>query len=150
MPLITATITGRAIQKVGFRAMIQKNAIMYNLAGSVRNNPDGSVAVALQGSGEQIEKVLNAIRAGSKRSSKNNRITHISAVTGNDIDTFTVFDWTSVSRNITSPYDLVFYLRPSGDPISHHEAKMVWDEIAEITLKGEDLIKFLTHLDADD
>ena len=29
---ITATVTGQAIQKVGFRAMIQKEAIMFNLA----------------------------------------------------------------------------------------------------------------------
>ena len=43
---VTATVTGAKIQKVGFRAMIQREAIMYNLAGSARNNPDGSVEVA--------------------------------------------------------------------------------------------------------
>ena len=31
---ITATVTGAMIQKVGFRAMIQKEAIKYDLAGS--------------------------------------------------------------------------------------------------------------------
>ena len=31
---ITGTISGEAIQKVGFRAMIQKQAIMYDLAGA--------------------------------------------------------------------------------------------------------------------
>ena len=41
---ITATVVGEKIQKVGFRAMIQKQAIMYNLAGYARNNPDGTVA----------------------------------------------------------------------------------------------------------
>ena len=30
---ITGIVSGEAIQKVGFRAMIQKQAIMYNLAG---------------------------------------------------------------------------------------------------------------------
>jgi hypothetical protein len=30
---ITATVIGETIQKVGFRAMIQKQAIMYNLTG---------------------------------------------------------------------------------------------------------------------
>ena len=47
---ITATVAGEAIQKVGFRAMIQREAIMDNLAGSARNNPDGTVTVTLQGS----------------------------------------------------------------------------------------------------
>ena len=43
---ITATVTGAKIQKVGFRAMIQKEAIMYNLAGFARNNPNGGGAPA--------------------------------------------------------------------------------------------------------
>ena len=57
---ITATVTGEAIQKVGFRAMIQKEAIMLNLAGAARNNPDGTVKVSLQG-----DKVPD--RSGSRR-----------------------------------------------------------------------------------
>jgi uncharacterized membrane protein YgcG len=40
---ITATVVGEMIQEVGFRAMIQKQAIMYNLAGHARNDPDGTV-----------------------------------------------------------------------------------------------------------
>jgi acylphosphatase len=44
---ITATVIDENIQKVGFRAMIQKQAIMYNLAGYARNNPDGTVGVVL-------------------------------------------------------------------------------------------------------
>jgi Acylphosphatase len=39
---IAGTVSGQQIQKVGFRAMIQKHAIMYNLAGYARNNPDGT------------------------------------------------------------------------------------------------------------
>ena len=53
---ITATVTGAKIQKVGFRAMIQREAIMYNLAGSARNNPDGSVEVRLQGDKDRIDQ----------------------------------------------------------------------------------------------
>jgi hypothetical protein len=30
---VTATVMGEKVQKVGYRAMIQKQAIMYNLAG---------------------------------------------------------------------------------------------------------------------
>jgi len=65
---ITATVTGAQIQKVGFRAMIQKEAIMFNLAGSARNNPDGTVKVSLQGDKDRIDRTLAAIRAGSKKS----------------------------------------------------------------------------------
>ena len=71
---VTATVTGTDIQKVGFRAMIQKEAIMYNLAGSARNNPDGTVSVSLQGDKDRIEDTLAAIRSGSKKSSKNNTV----------------------------------------------------------------------------
>ena len=53
---ITATVTGAKIQKVGFRAMIQKEAIMYNLAGFARNNPDGTVEVRLQGDKDRIDQ----------------------------------------------------------------------------------------------
>ena len=53
---ITATVTDAKIQKVGFRAMIQKEAIMYNLAGFARNNPDGTVEVRLQGDKDRIDQ----------------------------------------------------------------------------------------------
>ena len=46
---ITGIVSGEAIQKVGFRAMIQKQAIMYDLAGAARNVPDGTVRITLQG-----------------------------------------------------------------------------------------------------
>ena len=60
----------------------------------------------------------------------------------NDLDKFTVVAWTSASRNITNPYDLVFHLRTNDEPISKREAKQVWHEILRSTLKGEDLDKF--------
>src|ERR1700731_2077366 len=44
---ITATVTGAKIQKVGFRAMIQKETIMYILAGFARNKPDVEAVAAL-------------------------------------------------------------------------------------------------------
>jgi acylphosphatase len=39
--------------------------------------------------------------------------------------TFTVIDWTSTSRNITTPYTLVFNLRANDTVISKGEAKAV-------------------------
>jgi acylphosphatase len=147
---IKGIVSGAMIQKVGFRAMIQKQAIMYNLAGTARNIPDGTVSISLQGDKNRIDKVLDAIRTGSKKSSQDNKI----AVTDDAVDpslkTFTVFQWTSTTRNITNPYDLVFQLRPADDEISRKEASASWNTIAESTLKGDDLAKFMKHLDADD
>jgi len=147
---MTATIAGEAIQKVGFRAMIQKEAIMGNLAGSARNNPDGTVTVTLQGDKDRIDQILAAIRAGSKKSSKGNTIAQVPAAVDPDLKTFTVFGWTSTTRNITNPYDLVFQLPPANDQISRHDAKAIWNSIAEGALKGDDLAKFMKHLDDDD
>ena len=147
---ITGTVTGEAIQKVGFRAMIQKQAIIYNLAGYARNVPDGTVGISLQGDKDRIEKVLEAIRTGTKRSSTNNTVSEQPAQLDPSLKTFTVFQWTSTSRNITNPYDLVFNLRPTNDEMSKKEAEAVWNSIAESTLKGDDLAKFMKHLGGED
>jgi acylphosphatase len=147
---ITATVAGEAIQKVGFRAMIQKAAIMDNLAGSARNNPDGTVTVTLQGDKDRIDQLLAAMRAGTKKSSKDNTIAQVPIAVDPNLKTFTVFGWTSTTRNITNPHDLVFYLRPANDQISRRDAKAVWNTIAEGALEGDDLSKFMKHLDDDD
>ena len=61
-----------------------------------------------------------------------------------------MYGWTSTSRNITNPYDLVFQLRPANDEITKKEAAAVWNTIAESTLKGDDLDKFKKHLGDED
>jgi acylphosphatase len=147
---ITATVMGENIQRVGFRAMIQKQAIRYNLAGYVRNNPDGTVGVGLQGDQGRIAKTLEAISAGNKKSSKANIIGEAPAPVDPNLKTFTVFRWTSASRNISTPYDLVFKLRSANTEISGKEAEALWDTIAESALKGEDLAKFMKHLEEDE
>jgi acylphosphatase len=147
---IKGIISGEAIQKVGFRAMIQKQAIIYNLAGYARNVPDGTVSLGLQGDKSRIDRVLDAIRTGTKKSSTDNKISVTDDALDPSLKTFTVFQWTSTTRNITTPYDLVFRLRATDDEISPKQAKGVWNAIAESTLKGDDLAKFMRHLDADD
>jgi acylphosphatase len=62
------------------------------------------------------------------------------------LNTFTVVDWTSTTRNITNPYTLVFKLRADDSVISKAEAKDVWHGILKTTLTGDDLRK----LGADD
>ena len=130
--------------------MIQKEAIMDNLAGSARNNPDGTVTVTLQGDRDRIDQLLAAMRAGTKKSSKDNTVAQVPAAVDPNLKTFTVVGWTSTTRNITNPYDLVFHLRPTNDQISRHDAKAMWNSIAEGALKGDDLAKFMKHLDDDD
>jgi acylphosphatase len=147
---ITGTVSGQQIQKVGFRAMIQKQAIMYNLAGYARNNPDGTVSISLQGDKDRVDRTLDAIRKGSKRSSSNNTVSAANAALDPNLTTFAVFGWTSTSRNITNPYHLVFQLRPADDEISRKQAEEIWNAIAESTLKGNDLEKFKTRIGGED
>ena len=141
---ISGIVTGN-VQKVGFRAMILKQAVKYNLAGSALNTPEGTVQFSLQGDESRISQAVMAIRNGTKRSSNVNVSTSAAKVDPG-LDKFTVIAWTSTSRNITNPYDLVFHLRPNDEPVSKREAKQVWHEILRSTLKGEDLDK----LDDDD
>ena len=147
---VTGAVSGRQIQKVGFRAMIQKQAIRLNLAGSARNNPDGTVSISLQGDRDRIDQALEAMRAGSKRSSRDNIVSVSAGPLDPNLKTFTVVGWTSTSRNITNPYDLVFHLRPTDDELSKKEAEAAWDAIAESTLKGDDLNKFMNRLSGED
>lgn len=136
---VSGTVTGN-VQKVGFRAMIQKQAIQYNLAGSTENNADGSVRFILQGDSNRIKTVLNAISNGSKHSS-DVKVSTSSDRVSQDLRTFMIVGWTSVSRGITNPYDLVFSLRNPDSTISKGAAKAVWLKICERTVKGVDIGK---------
>jgi acylphosphatase len=134
---ISATVTGDD-QKVGFRAMVMKQAIQYNLAGIARNEPDMIVHFKLQGDGKQIDKAIAAIDEGTKRSMGVSVSTSPAAIEPG-LNTFTIVDWTSSTRKITNPYTLIFTLRADGGKISPDEAKTTWHEILQNTLKGDDL-----------
>jgi acylphosphatase len=128
------------VQKVGFRAMILKQAIEYNLAGSAQNIKEETVLFTLQGDENRIDQAVMAIRDGTKKSSNVNVSTSPAKV-DSKLSQFTVIGWTSASRNITNPYDLVFNLRTNDEIISRKKAKSIWHEILRSTLKGEDLNK---------
>ena len=147
---ITGTVSGERIQKVGFRAMIQREAIMHNLAGEARNNTDGTVSFKLQGDKDRIAKAVEAMRVGTKKSSTDNVVNETPVALNPSLKTFTVFGWTSQSRDISTPYDFVFTLRDPDTEISKKGAKAVWNSIAEKTLKGDDLAKFMRHLEEDE
>jgi acylphosphatase len=136
---ILATVIGDD-QQVGFRAMIMKQAIEYNLAGSAKNEANGNVHFTLQGNSDRLDEALVAIRAGTKKSS-NIGVSAYQTAVDRGLSTFTIIDWTSTSRNITTPYTLVFTLRADDKTISKSEAKDVWHQILRTTLHGEDLQK---------
>jgi acylphosphatase len=136
---ILATATGND-QGVGFRATIMKQAIEYNLAGSAKNEANGTVHFTLQGDSDRLDSALAAIREGTNKSS-NIEVSATRTAIDRDLSTFTIIDWTSTSRNITTPYTLVFTLRGDDKVTSKLEAKDVWHQILRTTLRGKDLQK---------
>jgi acylphosphatase len=136
---VAATVTGND-QQVGFRAAIMKQAIEYNLAGSARNDANEVVQFVLQGDKDRIKSALATLQEGTKRSSDIN-ITSTPAPIAPDLDSFTIVDWTSSSRNITNKYNLVFQLRANDTAISLADAKAAWHQILENTLNADDLKK---------
>ncbi len=136
---ISATVNGDD-QQVGFRAMIMKQAIEYNLAGSARNEANEIVRFTLQGDADRLDQALASIREGTKKSS-DIEVSATETAVDPGLSTFTIIDWTSTSRDITTPYTLVFTLRAHDKAISKSEAKDVWHEILQTTLRGEDLKK---------
>ncbi|HTW26324.1 MAG TPA: acylphosphatase [Acetobacteraceae bacterium] len=136
---VAATVTGND-QQVGFRALVMKQAIEYNLAGSVTNDANDIVHFTLQGDKKRIDSALAAIQDGTKRSS-DIKITTTSVPIEPSLEKFTIVDWTSSSRNITNKYNLVFELRAKDSAISPADAKATWHQILERTLNPDDLKK---------
>jgi acylphosphatase len=136
---VEATVTGND-QQVGFRALVMKQAIEYNLAGSARNDANEIVHFALQGDKHRIDSALAAIQEGTKRSS-DIKITTKAAAIDPALNEFTIVGWTSSSRNITNKYDLVFEVRADDTAISSTDAKAAWHQILEKTLNADDLKK---------
>jgi acylphosphatase len=136
---IQATVTGND-EQVGFRALVMKQAIEYNLAGSATNDANEIVHFTLQGDKHRIDSALATIQDGTKRSS-DLKITTTPAEIDPTLNVFTIVDWTSSSRNITNKYNLVFHLRADDTPISLADAKAAWHQILEKTLNTDDLKK---------
>jgi acylphosphatase len=118
---ISATVTGDD-QKVGFRAMVMKQAIECNLAGGAKNEPNMIVRFTLQGDGKWIDKAIAAIDEGTKRS-MGVRVSATPTAIEPGLNTFTIVDWTSSSRQIANSYTLIFTLRTDDGVISPDDAK---------------------------
>jgi acylphosphatase len=57
----TVHFSGR-VQGVGFRYTAQNIALQYNVAGYVRNLPDGRVEVVMEGPDGEIDGVIESLR----------------------------------------------------------------------------------------
>ena len=54
-----------SVQGVGFRYFVQTNAMELDVTGWVRNMDDGTVTMEIQGTEEQLEKLVGRIKKGS-------------------------------------------------------------------------------------
>lgn len=111
---------GGKVTGVGFRAMVLKNAIRWNLAGSAQNqttNPP-TVNIVLQGDPAAIAAAQQEILKGtSKAPEKTFTIDWTDGTVDTSLTTFTVVQWNSVDRQINNHYDLVYFVNP--DPKTH-------------------------------
>ena len=136
---ISGTVTGND-QHVGFRAMIMKQAIEYNLAGFAKNLPNDVVNFTLQGDAKRLTDAVSAIQEGTKKSS-HIKVSTTQGTVDPALNAFTIYAWTSATRNITNPYNLVFHLRLDDGKLAPADVKTVWHGILRSTLKGDDLKK---------
>jgi len=58
-------VRGR-VQGVGFRWFVEREAAMLQIAGWVRNNPDGTVEVLAQGTRDQLAGLHSRLREGPR------------------------------------------------------------------------------------
>lgn len=63
MKTVRATVVGR-VQGVGFRVWVQREALMLDLRGWVRNERDGSVSALLSGSPEAVDEMIVRLHRG--------------------------------------------------------------------------------------
>ncbi|MFQ6616172.1 MAG: acylphosphatase [Fidelibacterota bacterium] len=62
---VAIRIEGR-VQMVGFRWFVRQWADDLGLSGWVRNNPDGSVGVEVEGNKEKVETLVTYLKEGPK------------------------------------------------------------------------------------
>lgn len=63
MRTIHVIVTG-TVQGVGFRFSTRRQALQLGLAGWVRNQPDGTVALCAQGSARAVDRLISFLEAG--------------------------------------------------------------------------------------
>jgi acylphosphatase len=77
-----AVVHGR-VQMVGFRAFVMHHAGDAGLAGTVRNEPDGTVETVVEGPRSEVERMLDLLRRGPSHARVERVDVEYSAPTGN-------------------------------------------------------------------
>jgi acylphosphatase len=85
------TVYGK-VQGVGFRYFVQHTARKLGLHGDVRNCPDSSVEIFVQGGAEEIGKLLDRVKQGPPLS-RVQRVECVDVPTGRAPDSFTIEGW---------------------------------------------------------
>lgn len=83
---LRAVVSGR-VQGVGFRAATVRQAHALAVRGWVRNLPDGSVEVLMQGDPDAIDRLLSWLHSGPP-SARVADVTHSAETTGTRFDRF--------------------------------------------------------------
>jgi len=81
------TFTGQ-VQGVFFRATAEKIARNYDVAGWVRNEPDGSVRMIIEGAPTELDLFLEAVKDAKRENIRNVQVEE-SEATG-EFDRFTI------------------------------------------------------------
>ena len=136
---VDATVSGDD-QQVGFRALVMKQAIEYNLAGSAKTTQTKLSILLCKAARSGSIGRSQPFEKGTERSS-DIRITTTPTKVDSALKAFTIVDWTSSRRDIKNKYNLVFKLRPDDKEISQRKAEAVWHRILEKTLSAKDLKK---------
>jgi acylphosphatase len=79
---VRAVAHGR-VQMVGFRAFVIRHAGDAGLSGTVRNEPDGTVATVLEGPRPIVERMLDLLREGPSYARVDRLDVEYSAPSGN-------------------------------------------------------------------
>ena len=101
---VEATVSGND-QQVGFRALVMKQAIEYNLAGSARNDANQVVRFTLQGSKKRIDWAVATIHERGPKdrlTSKSRRPLQKSTPRGRRLRS-----WTGLRRGKTSRTNII-------------------------------------------
>ena len=85
------TVYGR-VQGVGFRYFVQHAARKLGLSGDVRNCPDSTVEIFVQGEAEEIGKLLEEVKQGPPLS-RVQRVGCIDVPVRGALDSFTIEGW---------------------------------------------------------
>lgn len=108
---------GGKVTGVGFRALVLKAAIRWNLAGSAVNSPPDvqppTMTFVLQGDSLAIQAAMDVISKGPGIPTDTFQLTPTNIPYDPCLTKFEVQGWTSTTRDIHNPYNLFYYVDPS-------------------------------------